>query len=72
MNAGSDAASPEIDAIGRRQRPLVRADAPDDLRARDRESAAGRQRGIERADDAVVEDHAASLTSSPRVTLSVV
>ena len=58
---GKHATPPEIDAIGRRQRPLVCSDAPGHERACDRQSAGRRQRAIERANDAVVEDHARSV-----------
>ena len=60
------AAAGEVDPLGRRQRPLVGADAAGDERPRDRERTAGRQRRVERADDAVVEDHAGSTAGSSR------
>ncbi len=55
--AGQHAAAAEIDGFRRRERGLVRADSAGDPVARDRECARGRQRVIERADDAVFEDH---------------
>ena len=49
---------PRSTTLGRRERGLVRADAAGDELARDRERARLRQRGVEGADRAVLEDHA--------------
>ena len=51
------AAAREVDALRRREHPLVRADPARHDRPCDRQCPARRQRGVERADDAVVEDH---------------
>ena len=56
--ARKDAAAAEIDDLRRRERRLVRADAAGDAVARDRERPRDRQRGVERPDDSVLEDHA--------------
>jgi hypothetical protein len=61
---GEDAAAAEVDPLGPRERGLVRADAADDPLARDREAARERQRGLHRADDAVLEDHLGERNSS--------
>ena len=60
--AGNDAASAEIDALGARQRRLVRPDAARELRACDRESARRRQGRLHRPDQAVFEDHGSQVT----------
>ena len=54
---GEDAAAAEVDDLGGRERRLVRPDAARDAVARDRERPGERQRRVERADDAVIEDH---------------
>ena len=56
--SGEDAATLEVDAVGAREGGLVRADAAGHDLARDREGARLRQRGVERADRPVLEDHA--------------
>ena len=55
--AGEDAAAAEVDDLRARARRLVDAHAAGDVRARDRERAARRERGIHRPDDAVLENH---------------
>src|SRR5580765_4790162 len=57
--SGEDAATLEVDAVGAREGGLVRADAADHDLARDREGTRLGQRGVERTDDSVLEDHAA-------------
>jgi hypothetical protein len=52
-----DAAAAEVDALRPGQRRLVRSDAAGDPLARDRQAPHDRQRRLERADDAVLEDH---------------
>ena len=54
---GHDGAPAEVDRLGRGERRLVDADAAGDPPARDRERALRRQRRVERADEAVLEDH---------------
>src|SRR5262249_55484444 len=56
--ARDDAPSAEVDALGARERGLVRADATGDPVSGDRERARHRKRGIHRPHDAVLEDHA--------------
>ena len=56
---GEDAAAAEVHHVGACERGLVDADAAGDVGAGDRERPSGRQRGVERADDAVLEDHGA-------------
>ena len=56
---GEDAAAAEVHDLRARERGLVDADAAGDVGAGDRERPSGRQRGVERADDAVLEDHGA-------------
>ena len=56
--ARQDAPPAEVDPLRAREGGLVRPDAAGDPVARDRERRGPRQRGIERADDAVLEDHA--------------
>jgi hypothetical protein len=55
--AREDAATAEIDAVRACERGLVCADPARDELAGDRERACLRQRVVERADDAVLEDH---------------
>jgi hypothetical protein len=55
--AGEDAAPAEVDALGARERRLVRPDAAGDPVAGDRKRAGDWQRRIHRPDDAVLEDH---------------
>ena len=59
--AGEDAAAAEIDDLRRCERGLVRADAAGDPVAGDRERPRDGQRRVERADDAVLEDHGARI-----------
>ena len=58
---GEDAAPAEIDDLGAGKDGLVRADPSCDVRAGDRKRTRGRQGRIQRADDAVVQDHARRL-----------
>ena len=55
--AGDDAAPAQVDSLRLRQRRLVRPDATGDQVAGDRERAHDRKGRLERADDAVLEDH---------------
>ena len=57
--AGQDAAPAEVDDLGRGEGRLVRPDPAGDPAARHGERPRDRQRGIERANDAVLEDHGA-------------
>jgi hypothetical protein len=57
VEARQHAASAEVDSLRARERGLVRPDAACDLIARDRECARDRERGFNRADDAVLQDH---------------
>jgi len=52
-----DAAAAEVDDLGRGQRRLVRADPARNPVAGDRERTRGRERGIEGANDPVLENH---------------
>ena len=58
--AGNDAAAAQVDPLGAGQGPLVDADTAGDLVARDRERPGNRERPVERADRAVLEDHEAA------------
>jgi len=58
--SGEDTAAAEIDAIGAREGGLVRAHTAGHELTRDRERARLRQRGVERANDALLEDHASN------------
>ena len=55
--AGDDDATAEVEDLGRRERRFVDADAACDAVACDRERALGRHLRVERADEAVFEDH---------------
>ena len=55
--ARKHAAAPEVDDLGRSERRLVRPDPAGDPTARDGQRSRDRQRGIEGANAAVVEDH---------------
>ena len=55
--AGHDDTAAEVEHVGRRERRLVHADAARDELARDRERPLGRNLRVERADEAVREDH---------------
>ena len=59
--AGQDAAAPEIDDVWCGERGLVRADPARDALTGDREGPRDRQRGVHRADHAVIQDHARRL-----------
>ena len=59
---GQDAAAAEVHDFGRRERRLVRADPAGDQLPGDGKRPCAGQRGVHRADDAVLQDHAASLT----------
>ncbi len=63
--AREDAASAEIDSLRARQSGLVRADPAGDPVAGDRERCRLGQGRVERADDAVVQDHEARIVKSP-------
>src|SRR5947207_12131305 len=60
VEAGEDAAAAQIDDVGRRKCRLVHADAAGDPLAGERERTRNRHRRLERADDAVFEDHGAT------------
>src|SRR6266852_4704819 len=64
--AGEDAAAAEVDRLGACERGLVHADPARDAVAGDCQRARDRQGRVERANDAVVEDHGASLTRGAR------
>ena len=58
-----DAAAAEVDPVGARKRRLVGADSAGDPLPGDREGRRLRERRIERADDAVLEDHEARIVA---------
>jgi hypothetical protein len=62
--SGDDAAPAEIDALGGRESGLVRADTADDRLSGYREPAGRRERRIQCAHDAVLEDHGAKAMCS--------
>ena len=72
--AGHDDAAAEVDDLRRGERRLVHADAARDALARDRERALRRHLRVERADEAVREDHvvAESTQVFDHVTIRVV
>ena len=58
--ARKDATPAEVDALGPCERRLMRSDSARDAIAGDREGRCPRERWVERAYDAVLEDHATS------------
>jgi hypothetical protein len=58
-----DAAAAEVDPVRAGEGGLVRADPAGDALPRDREGRRLRERRVERADDAVLEDHGARIVS---------
>jgi catechol 2,3-dioxygenase-like lactoylglutathione lyase family enzyme len=67
VEAGQDAPATQVDDLRARERRLVHADAAGDQHARDRDRAGKRELRVERADHAVVEDHAKNLTGGGTV-----
>ncbi len=59
--AGEDAASAQVDAVGAGQRGLVGADPAGDAVASDRQGTGQRERRLHRPDDAVLQDQARNL-----------
>jgi hypothetical protein len=60
--SGENAAAAQIDALRPGELALVRPDSARDLVARDRERTRRREGGVHRPDDAVLEDHQATIS----------